>query len=64
MVNDIDYKIVIPTKGRSHLIMKKTIGFLIKNKIDISKIDIWIGSKEEVLEAGAKNGPRTARAAF
>jgi hypothetical protein len=38
---------VIPTKARSHLIAKKTIGFLIKNKIDISKIDIWIGSKKE-----------------
>jgi len=50
MVNHINYKIVIPTKGRSQLIMKKTLGFLVKNKIDISKIDIWIGSKEEVLD--------------
>lgn len=41
------YRIVIPTKGRSHLIMKKTIGFLIRHHIDMNKVDIWIGSKEE-----------------
>jgi len=41
------YRIAIPTKGRSHLIAKQTIGFLVKNKIDISKVDIFVGSKEE-----------------
>ena len=41
------YRIVIPTKGRSHLILKKTIGFLLRHHIDMNKVDIWIGSKEE-----------------
>jgi len=42
-----DYRIVIASKARSHLIAKQTIGFLVKNKIDISKVDIFLGSKEE-----------------
>ena len=41
------YRIVIPTKGRSHLILKKTIRFLLRHHIDMNKVDIWIGSKEE-----------------
>ena len=41
------YRIAIPTKGRSHLILKKTIGFLLRNGVDMNKVDIWIGSKEE-----------------
>ena len=47
---DIDYRIVIPTKDRSNIILKKTLGFLIKHKIDLSKVDILLGQHCEAEE--------------
>ena len=38
----MDYRIAIPTIKRSETIRKKTINYLLKTDIDLSKIDIYL----------------------
>ena len=37
----MDYRIAIPTIKRSETIRKKTLNYLLKTDIDLSKIDIF-----------------------
>ena len=44
----MDYRIAIPTISRSKTIREKTIGYLLRTDIDLSKIDIFFSKPEEI----------------
>ena len=44
----MDYRIAIPTISRSKTIRQKTIGYLLRTDIDLSKIDIFFSKPEEI----------------
>jgi len=44
----MDYRIAIPTIARAKTIREKTIGYLLRTDIDLSKIDIFFSNPEEI----------------
>ena len=44
----MDYRIAIPTISRSKTIKEKTIGYLLRTDIDLSKIDIFFSNPDEI----------------
>ena len=44
----MDYRIAIPTIKRSETIRKKTLNYLLKTDIDLSKIDIFFSDPSEI----------------
>lgn len=49
-MQSINYRIAIPTIGRSQTIKKKTLDYLLRTDIDISKVDIFFSKPEEIPE--------------